>query len=133
MIIGIGTDLVVISRVEALIERHGDRYLNRIFTARERAECLSRKRSAEAFALRWAAKESVMKALGTGYRRGVIFQDIELFHHASGKPDLRFSGPTADLARSLGVTSSYVTLTHDGDFGLAVVVLEGEPPPVETP
>ena len=126
MIIGIGTDLVVVSRIERLYELHGDRFLLRIFTERERAECLRRKRAGEALALRWAAKEAVMKALGTGYRKGVVFHDIEVFHHPTGRPDLRFSGPTAERARAMGVTSAFVTLTHDGDMALAVVVLEGE-------
>lgn len=128
MIIGIGTDLVVISRIQRLVDLHGDRFLLRIFTERERAECLRRKRSGEALALRWAAKEAVMKALGTGYREGVIFHDIEVFHHPSGRPDLRFTGPTAERARALGMTNAFVTLTHDGDLALAVVVLEGERP-----
>ncbi len=127
MIIGIGSDIVVISRIQRLYEQYGDRYLLRIYTERERAECLRRKQVGEALALRWAAKEAVMKALGTGYRQGVIFQDIEVFHHPTGKPDLRLSGPAAEFARRLGVTSAYVTLSHDGDLALAVVVLEGEP------
>jgi holo-[acyl-carrier protein] synthase len=129
LIIGIGTDLVVISRIQRLYELHGDRFLLRIFTERERLECLRRKQPGEALALRWAAKEAVMKALGTGYREGVVFHDIEVYHHRSGKPDLRFTGPTAERARCLGVTGSYVTLSHDGDMAIAVVVLEGEPTP----
>jgi holo-[acyl-carrier protein] synthase len=128
LIIGIGTDIVLISRVERLYELYGDRYVGRIYTEREWAECLRRKRVGEALALRWAAKEAVMKALGTGYRQGVIFRDIEVFHHPSGKPDLRLAGPTAEHARRLGVTGAYVTLSHDGDLALAVVVLEGDPP-----
>jgi len=127
LIIGIGTDLVMISRIQRLHELHGDRFALRIFTEGERQECLRRKRIGEALALRWAAKEAVMKALGTGYREGVVFHDIEVFHHPSGKPDLRFTGPTAERARQMGVTGAFVTLTHDGDLAMAVVVLEGEP------
>ena len=129
MIIGIGTDIAVISRIQRLYEVHGDRFLCRIFTERERAECLRRKLPGEALALRWAAKEAVMKALGTGYRQGVVFHDIEVHHHPSGKPDLRFTGPTAELAARMGVTGSFVTLSHDGDLAIAVVVLEGEASP----
>lgn len=127
MIIGIGTDLVVIARIERLAEQYGDRFLRRVFTERERTDCLARKRSGEALALRWAAKEATMKALGTGYRQGIVFSEIELFHHPSGKPDLRLYGRTAEYARRLGVTTWHVTLSHDGNLGLAVVVLEGKP------
>jgi len=126
LIIGIGTDLVVASRIERLVERHGERFLLRIFTPREREESLARRRWGEALAVRFAAKEAVMKALGTGYRQGVKFQEIEVFHHPSGKPDLRLAGVTAEYARRLGVTAAHVTLSHDGDLALAVVVLEGE-------
>ena len=125
MILGLGTDLVVIARIERLVEKHGDRFLLRIFTAGEREECLRRQQWAEALAARWAAKEAVMKALGTGYRRGVKYQEIEVFHHPSGRPDLRLHGTTAEYAASLGVRSMHLTLSHDGGHAIAVAVLEG--------
>jgi len=127
LIIGIGTDVVVASRIQRLAERYGDRFLLRIFTVREREECFRRQHWGEALAVRFAAKEAVMKALGTGYRQGVKFQEIEVFHHPSGKPDLRLAGVTAEHAQRLGVTAAHVSLSHDGDLGLAVVVLEGSP------
>jgi holo-[acyl-carrier protein] synthase len=129
MIIGLGTDLTVCARIQHLVERHGDRFLERVFTPLEREECLRRKEGwAEALAARFAAKEAVMKALGTGYRQGVKFQEIEVFHHRSGKPDLRLSGVTAEHAARLGVEGMYVSLTHDGGLAMAVVVFEGRPP-----
>lgn len=124
MIIGIGTDLVVVERIQRLAEKYGDRFLWRVFTAREREECYRRQRWAEALAARFAAKEAVMKALGTGYRQGVKYQEIEVFHHPTGKPDLRLSGTTAGHAASLGVETMHVTLTHDGGLAIAVVVFE---------
>jgi holo-[acyl-carrier protein] synthase len=128
MIIGIGTDLTVIARIEHLVARHGDRFLLRVFTPYEREECSRRQAGyAEALAARFAAKEAVMKALGTGYRQGVKFQEIEVFHHRSGKPDLRLSGVTAAYAAGLGVEGMFVSLTHDGGLALAVVVLESRP------
>ena len=127
MIIGIGTDLAVIARIQRLAEKYEDRFLRRVFTAHEREECFRRQQWAEALAARFAAKEALMKALGTGYRQGVKYQEIEVFHHPSGKPELRLQGVTADYAARLGVTSMHVTLTHDGGLALAVVVLEGAP------
>ena len=129
MILGIGTDLTVTERIARLVERHGDRFLLRVFTPREREECFRwRQTWAAALAARFAAKESVMKALGTGYRQGVKFQDIEVFHHPSGKPDVRLSGATAEHARRLGVESMFVSLTHDGGLAVAMVIFEGTPP-----
>jgi holo-[acyl-carrier protein] synthase len=129
MILGIGTDITVTERIARLVERHGDRFLLRIFTPLEREECFRWKTTWDAaLAARFAAKEAVMKALGTGYRHGVKFQEIEVFHHRSGKPDLRLSGTTAEHARRLGVESMFVSLSHDGGLALAVVVLEGAPP-----
>jgi holo-[acyl-carrier protein] synthase len=126
LIIGIGTDLVEIKRVERIIQRYGERFLERIFTERERAECGRRpQQQAEAFAARFAAKEAAMKALGTGYRQGVVFRDIEVRHQPSGKPELLFSGLARERAVALGTSSAHVSLTHDGGNALAVVILEG--------
>lgn len=127
MVVGLGTDLVVIARIKHLLERHGERFLTRVFTPREREECLSRPQVPQALAVRFAAKEATMKALGTGYRQGVKFQEIEVYHLPSGQPQLRLSGVAAEHARRLGATRPHVSLTHDGGLGHAVVILEGEP------
>jgi holo-[acyl-carrier protein] synthase len=125
VIIGLGTDLVVVERIQRLAEKYGDRFLLRVFTPGEREECYRRQRWAEALAARFAAKEAVMKALGTGYRQGVKYQEIEVFHHPTGKPDLRLHGTTAEHAARLGVQTMHLTLTHDGGLAVAVVVFEG--------
>ena len=127
MVLGLGTDLTVISRVEAARARFGERFLHRLFTPRERTECLRLplEQQAQALAARFAAKEATMKALGTGYRQGVKFREIEVYHEPSGRPRLRLEGVSAEYARRLGVAASHVSLTHDGNFALAVVVMEG--------
>jgi holo-[acyl-carrier protein] synthase len=92
MIIGIGTDLVDIRRIERTIERHGDRFLSRIFTEAERARAGRRVNVIETYAKRFAAKEACAKALGTGFRCGVFFRDIGVVNLPSGKPTLQLEG-----------------------------------------
>jgi holo-[acyl-carrier protein] synthase len=92
MILGIGTDLVDIRRIERAIERHGERFLNRIFTETERARAERRVNVAATYAKRFAAKEACAKALGTGFRQGVFFRDIGVTNLPSGKPTLRLAG-----------------------------------------
>jgi holo-[acyl-carrier protein] synthase len=92
MILGIGTDLVDIRRIERAIERHGERFLNRIFTETERARAERRVNVAATYAKRFAAKEACAKALGTGFRQGVFFRDIGVANLPSGKPTLRLAG-----------------------------------------
>ncbi len=92
MILGIGTDLVDIRRIERTLERHGDRFIARIFTATERALAQRRANRAETFAKRFAAKEACAKALGTGFRAGVFFRDLGVVNLPSGKPTMRLTG-----------------------------------------
>jgi len=92
MIIGIGTDLVDIRRIERTIERHGERFLARVFTAAERARAERRTNVVATYAKRFAAKEACAKALGTGFRRGVFFRDIGVVNLPSGKPTLQLTG-----------------------------------------
>jgi holo-[acyl-carrier protein] synthase len=92
MILGIGTDLVDIRRIEQTIARHGDRFINRIFTETERARAERRANRVDTYAKRFAAKEACAKALGTGFRRGVFFRDMGVVNLPSGKPTLRLSG-----------------------------------------
>lgn len=124
MIVGMGTDLCEIRRVERSIERFGDRFLERIFTTGEISYCMSKKGFAESFAARFAAKEAGAKALGTGISQGVSWQELEVQRAPSGKPSLHLSGRAGELARRLGVTTILLTLTHTRDMALAVVVVE---------
>src|SRR5579862_860763 len=124
MIIGLGIDLEEVERVKGAMERQGERFLKRIFTEKERAYCEQFKDKYERFAGRFAVKEAAMKALGTGWARGVRWIDIEVVREPSGKPTLKLSGATRAIADSLGVKNIAVTITHDGNTALAQVIFE---------
>jgi holo-[acyl-carrier protein] synthase len=124
MIVGLGLDIAEVDRIEASIRRHGRAVVERIFTAAEIAYCEKHRNRAERFAGRFAAKEAAMKALGTGWARGVRWVDIEVVREPSGKPTLKFSGATREIADRLGVTNIALTITHSGNTALAQVVFE---------
>ena len=125
MVVGVGTDLIEISRIERSIRRFGERFLRRVYTQREIAYCQRKKNAAESFAARFAAKEAGAKALGTGISRGVNWLELEVAREMSGKPRLELSGRAAEMAQALGVTRTSLSLTHSRDVALAVVVMEG--------
>lgn len=125
MIIGIGVDIVDLDRIRDLVERHGQRFLNRIYTSGEIAYCTSRKRSNQHFAARFAAKEAAFKAFGTGLREGVVWKDVEVVNDSSGRPRIRLSGPSAERARDMGISEMLVTLSHCECHAVAVVVAQG--------
>ncbi len=122
MILGLGTDLVAIARIENLVSRHGDRFLGRVFTPAERAECLRRARPAVHLAARLAAKEAAMKAIGTGWSLGVRWQDVEVQSTGATPPSLRLDGVARARAETLGIRETLVSLSHDGGYALAVVM-----------
>lgn len=122
MILGLGTDLVAIARVEELLSRRGERFLARVFTATERAECLRRARPAIHLAARLAAKEAAMKALGTGWGLGVRWLDIEVQSRGDTPPSLHLDGVARSRADAQGVRHILVSLSHDGGYALAVVM-----------
>src|ERR671938_201645 len=111
MILGVGTDLAEVHRIRESIHRFGDRFLQRIYTEREQAYCKSKANAAERFAARFAAKEAGMKAIGTGWRRGVRWQDFEVANLPSGKPTLKLHGVAAKFAERLGVRAISLSLT----------------------
>jgi holo-[acyl-carrier protein] synthase len=125
MVVGLGTDLTEIGRVERSIARFGERFLERIYTPGEIAYCSSKKNFAESFAARFAAKEAGAKALGTGISHGVSWKEFEVTREPTGKPGLRLHGRAAELARGLGVTRISLSLTHTRAMAMAVVVMEG--------
>ncbi len=126
MIVGIGVDLCEVDRIEAAIARHGERFLARIYTETERAYCESRHNRMERFAGRFAAKEAAMKAIGTGWRRGVGWRDFEVTRAASGQPVIHFHGVARTIAAQLGVARALVSITHIKSMAMAQVVLEAE-------
>ncbi|MDQ2775433.1 MAG: holo-ACP synthase [Acidobacteriota bacterium] len=124
MILGIGTDLAEVARIRRSITQYGERFLHRIYTARERAYASSKANFAERFAARFAAKEAGMKAIGTGWSRGVSWQDFEVTNEPSGRPTLRLTGAALRIAGDLGVRRISISLTHTSEMAFAVVILE---------
>ena len=125
LIVGTGTDLTEIERIHQAVDRFGDRFLHRVFTAREIAYC-QRKRhnAAESLAARFAAKEAGAKALGTGIAKGVSWREIEVTHLPEGRPTLLLHGRAAERAASMGVTAIHLSLSHSRDLAVATVILE---------
>jgi holo-[acyl-carrier protein] synthase len=124
-IIGLGLDATDIDRIADTIERFGERFLNRIFTEREVAYCTARRVPAIHFAGRFAAKEATMKALGTGFSRGVIWRDIEVLRRRGGPPQLELHGGAGRRFADMGGQSSLLTITHSDDLALAQVLIMG--------
>jgi holo-[acyl-carrier protein] synthase len=125
VIVGIGIDLVEIDRFAGALDRHGDRFEERVFTDAERAFCRGRGDRVLALAARFAAKEACLKALGTGWSGGLGFRDIEVVRDETGPPRLVLAGEAAKRAATVGATRSHVSLTHQPGLAAAVVVLEG--------
>ena len=131
MILGVGSDLIDVRRIERTIERHGERFLARIFTATERAKAEGRAGSAETYAKRFAAKEACAKALGTGLRAGVFWRDMGVVNLPSGRPTMKLTGGA--LARLNAITPVGcearidVTVTDEGPMAQAVVVISAVP------
>ncbi|MDH5526288.1 MAG: holo-ACP synthase [Nitrospirota bacterium] len=125
MIVGLGMDLVQRSRIEDAIRKHGERFKKRIFTESERAYCDPKPHAPLHYAGMWAVKESLVKALGTGFSGGIGWRDIQVGHDERGKPEVTLSGKAAERAQAIGVTRIHCTITHDTDLSAAQVVLEG--------
>ncbi len=126
MILGIGTDLVEIGRIEAALERWGERFARKILVPRELDRLARHRKPAAYLAKRFAAKEAFSKALGTGIRAPVNWQNIGVVNHASGRPYLELAPPLAALVQRRGVQNVHLSLTDERGMAAAFVVLEGE-------
>src|SRR5690348_8459085 len=124
MIVGTGVDLAEVARIRAAIGRHGQRFIERVYTPAEIAYVERKANRYERYAARFAAKEAGMKAIGTGWKRGVRWQDFEVANLPSGKPTLRLHGVAAKVAEGLGVRNVSLSLTHTAELGMAHVILE---------
>lgn len=124
MIVGVGIDVVEVARLERLLARHGDRALRRLFTAVEVSTCDGRVDRADCLAARFAAKEAALKALGSGKRPGLRWVDFEVTRAPGGKPGLEFRFGAKERADELGVDGAWLSLSHEGGYACAVVVLE---------
>jgi holo-[acyl-carrier protein] synthase len=124
MIKGIGTDLIELDRIARVYFVYGDRLLNRLFTGEERSYFAAWADPVPRVAGRFAAKEAVMKALGTGWSDGVRWRDIEVIRRPSGKPEVVLHGRCRDIFESLGAGHIHCTITHSRDYAMAVVIFE---------
>jgi holo-[acyl-carrier protein] synthase len=124
MIVGTGVDITEVDRIEAAVKRFGDRFLKRVFTPAEVRYCLGKPNAAERLAARFAAKEAGMKAIGTGLRGGVTWQDVEVLRMPGQRPVLAFHGKAAEFAARLGCKRTHLSLSHTADQAIAHVILE---------
>lgn len=122
MILGLGTDIVEISRVRSMIERHGNAFLERCFTDAERAYADKHRDGTTRYAGRWAAKEAVVKVLGTGFVKGITFHDVEVLPEPSGRPVVTLSGEARDIADNMGITQILVTISHADEYATATAI-----------
>lgn len=125
MILGTGVDLAEVHRIQEAIARFGDRFVHRVFTPLEIAYVERKANRFERYAARFAAKEAGMKAIGTGWSRGVRWQDFEVANLPSGRPTLKLHGKAGEIAEQLGVKNVSLSLTHTQQMSLAYVILEG--------
>jgi len=124
LIVGTGVDLAEVPRIRASIERFGDKFVQRVYTPGEIAYVSRKANKYERFAARFAAKEAGMKALGTGWRHGVRWQDFEVANQPGGRPVLYLHGVARAYAERLGVKQISLSLTHTAEYGLAYVIFE---------
>lgn len=125
MIVGIGTDIVEVSRIEKALSRHGERFIERIYSAREAAYCNALVNRAERYATRFAAKEAARKAIGAAVPVTALdWHDVEIISSSEGAPQLEFYGRAAELIGRLGVTRAHVSLSHTATMAVAFVILE---------
>ena len=122
-IIGIGTDLVSVPRIQKLLEKNPKQVLAKVFTETEQNYCNKKNKSACHYAARFAAKEAVMKATGTGWSARLGWLDIEVYNEKSGQPQIRFCDKGKNLAEELGIAEAHITLSHSDEMAVAKVIL----------
>ncbi len=128
-IIGIGTDIVECLRVGRMIEKHGEVFLTRVYTEREIHYCHTRKHAMQHFAGRWAAKEAILKSLGTGWSRGISWNDMEVCVDPAGKPSVKLRAGTLERAKKLRVTDVLISISHSRAYATAfAIAVRGAPP-----
>ncbi|MGN6573781.1 MAG: holo-ACP synthase [Pseudolabrys sp.] len=131
MILGLGSDLCDARRIEKTLARHGDRFLDRIFTATERAKAERRANRVETYAKRFAAKEACSKALGTGFRKGVFWRDMGVVNLPSGRPTMKLTGGALERLKAITPPGHEavidVSLTDEGPLAQAIVIIQAVP------
>ncbi|NQU21081.1 MAG: holo-ACP synthase [Candidatus Nealsonbacteria bacterium] len=124
--LGIGTDITECLRIARMIERHGELFINRVYTAEEIRYCQQRAQSTQHFTGRWAAKEAVLKALGTGWRRGISWRDVEIRNEPSGRPVVAVCGGAKEVVQQLGISELLVSISHCRSHATAFAVALGK-------
>ncbi len=124
MIVGIGTDIIKIERMQALFERHGKAFVERVFTEPERIEAATRSKPIEYYAGRWAAKESVSKALGCGIGKDCAWHDIHIRNTPHGSPEFTLSNNAAAKAAAINAKHFHISISHEKEYACAIAILE---------
>ena len=124
-IIGIGTDITECLRIARMIERHGELFITRVYTAEEICYCQSRAQATQHFTGRWAAKEAVLKALGTGWRKGISWRDIEIRNEPGGRPVVALRGGAREVVEQLGIAEILVSISHCRSHATAYAIAVG--------
>lgn len=123
MVYGIGIDIVKVDRIKRAILKSGQRFVGRIFTEKEISYCEKRKSMYQHYAARFAAKEAVFKAIGTGWRKGVSWNEIEVENDSSGKPHINIYGKTKEMAEKIGGKRFLITITHSDEYAITKVIM----------
>lgn len=126
MVLGLGTDIVEIDRIRGMVERHGEHFVNRCFTAAEREYAGRHRDPAIRYSARWAAKEAVVKAIGSGFIEGMTFHDVEIISLHTGEPTVQLSGRAAELAAARGITRVLISMSHGRDYATATAIGLGD-------
>jgi len=126
LIVSVGTDIVEVLRIGQMIERHGEVFLNRVYTEEEIRYCQRRKEYTQHYAGRWAAKEAVMKTLGAGFSRGVGWRDIEICPGRSGAPSILLRGAAREVAEQAGICEVLISISHCRTFATATAIAVGK-------
>jgi holo-[acyl-carrier protein] synthase len=125
-IIGIGTDIIECLRIAQMIDRHGELFIRRVYTEHEIAYCSDKKAATQHYAGRWAAKEAVLKALGTGWVQGISWRDVEVRHKRGGAPTIRLQGGARDVFERSGIKTMHISISHCRSHAVAYAIAEGE-------
>jgi len=121
-IIGLGTDITECLRIARMIERHGELFLSRVYTDAEIQYCNNRKQKTESFTGRWCAKEAILKAIGTGWIRGISWRDMEIRNQPSGQPVVAVTGGVKQVCEDLGIGQILITISHCRNYATATAI-----------
>lgn len=125
-VIGIGTDIIECERIDQMIQKHGDTFLKRVYTAAEISYCSDRKAANQHYAGRWAAKEAVLKALGTGWAHGIQWTDVEVVNQMGGKPNIVLAGVAERISREMGIQQMMISISHCKGYATAYATAVGD-------